>query len=153
MIEEQGKVVATEGDLVWVETCRQSACDSCASKAGCGHGALAKLGAKTVHMQALCEFDVAVGDQVVVGVPEQVLLRSSVLAYIMPLVTMMLAALLSEHWWQSDLVSGLAGVLGLAFGFLLLRWHFQKHRHDQYYQPMVLRRVYAEASHGRIAIR
>ncbi|MBF2948649.1 transcriptional regulator, partial [Pseudomonas aeruginosa] len=36
MIEEQGRVVATEPGAVWVETVCRSTCSSCSANAGCG---------------------------------------------------------------------------------------------------------------------
>lgn len=148
MIEEQGRVVATEPGLVWVETQRQSACDACESKAGCGHSVLARLGGKTVHMQALCDLNVAVGDLVMVGIPEQVLLKSSFLAYLMPLITMLAAALMADLWWGSDLIVGAAAILGLGLGFGLLGLHFRRHQHDQRFQPVVIKRLCSGAVGG-----
>ena len=141
MIEELGKVVATQGPMAWIETQRSSACDACSAKSGCGHSALAKLGAKSVHMEARCDIEVSVGDQVVVGVPESVMVKSSLLAYLMPLVMMLVGALIADSMGASDDATALAAVLGLAFGFVVLRWHFKKNQHDSRYQPQVLRRV------------
>ncbi|MVF14690.1 SoxR reducing system RseC family protein [Ketobacter sp. MCCC 1A13808] len=143
MIEEIGKVVALDRNVAWVETVRTSACDSCSAKSGCGHSALAKLGQNHVHMQALSNLILNVGDQVVVGVPEDVMMKSSVLAYLMPLLGMMFSALVAEQLGAGDLPTALAGVSGLALGFLLLRWHFHKNQHDERYRPVVLRRIYS----------
>lgn len=44
MIEEQGRVVATEPGAVWVETVRRSTCSSCSANAGCGQGLMQRLG-------------------------------------------------------------------------------------------------------------
>lgn len=142
MIEENGRVVATDPGFAWVETSRQSACDSCSAKSGCGHSALAKLGQNSVHMQAVCDMDVSVGDQVVVGVPEEIMLKSSFLAYMMPLLAMMTLALAADTIWSHDLVTAVAGMTGLAAGFAILRWHFHRNQHDERYQPVVLRRLY-----------
>ncbi len=141
MIEEVGKVVAIKGNLAWVETLRQSACDTCSAKAGCGHSALAKLGQKTNHLQASCPFNVEVGERVVVGVPEDIMLKSSVMAYLMPLLMMLVFALVVDHYASREAYTALAAVLGLALGFVFLRWHFSRHQHDQRYQPVVLRRA------------
>lgn len=140
MIEEKGKVVAVKGDLAWVETLRQSACDSCSAKSGCGHSALAKLGQKTNHLEASCDLDVMVGDQVVVGVPEDVMVKSSILAYLMPLITMIGFALMADAYFSNEGITALFAIAGLAAGFMLLRWHFRRNQHDQRYQPVVLRR-------------
>jgi len=150
MIEEHGRVVATDPGLAWVETIRQSACDSCSAKSGCGHSALAKLGQSAVHMQALCDISVSVGDQVVVGVPEEIMVKSSFLAYLMPLLSMMVFGLLADAAGAQDLMTALAGLAGLGAGFALLRWHFHQNQHDDRYQPVVLRRVYGSPHHDSL---
>lgn len=141
MIEENGRVVATDPGYAWVETTRHTACDTCSAKSGCGHSTLAKLGQSAVHMQALCDIDVSVGDQVVVGVPEDIMVKSSLLAYLMPLVLMMVFALAADSFWAQDLLTALSGMAGLGLGFVALRWHFQRNQHDERYQPVVLRRL------------
>ena len=143
MIEEVGKVVAIEGNQAWVETLRQSACDSCSAKSGCGHSALAKLGQKTNHLQASCELSVSVGEQVVVGVPEDIMVKSSLLAYLMPLIFMLFFSLVADHYLASEGLVAMFGLMGLALGFGYLRWHFSRNRHDQRYQPVVLRKAVA----------
>lgn len=140
MIEEMGKVVAVNGRRAWVETTRQSACDSCSAKSGCGHSVLAKLGQKSYHMEANCKFEVDVGEHVVVGVPEDVVVRSSFLAYLLPLLVMLGLSLLADHYTSNEAVTALFACLGLASGFVVLRWHFKRHEHDPRYQPVVLRR-------------
>lgn len=141
MIEETGRVVARDPGYAWVETIRQSACDSCSAKSGCGHSALAKLGRDSIHMQALCDIDVSVGDQVVVGVPEDIMVKSSLLAYLMPLLLMLIGVLVADELWGQDLLTAASGLIGLGLGFAVLRWHFKRNRHDERYQPVVLRRL------------
>jgi sigma-E factor negative regulatory protein RseC len=143
MIEESGRVVATETGSVWVETVRTAACDTCSAKSGCGHSTLAKLGRDSVHMHARCDIDVAIGDQVVVGVPEEIMVKSSLLAYLMPLVAMLIGVLVADELWGQDIFTALAGMAGLGLGFGLLRWHFHRNQHDERYQPVVLRRLCA----------
>lgn len=143
MIEETGKVVALDGKTAWVETQRTSACDSCSAKSGCGHSALAKLGQKHVHMQAWSDLMLNIGDRVVVGVPEDVLMKSSLLAYLMPLLGMLGGALIADQLHAGDLITAVSGLVGLLSGFLVLRWHFHRNQHDTRYRPVVLRRVYS----------
>ena len=145
MIEETGRVVAVEEGAVWVETIRQSACQSCSAKAGCGHSALSKLGRQTVHFRATANSRYAVGDDVVIGVPESLVVTSSLLAYLMPLVVALGLALTADHFTGSDGWAALAGMLGLAVGFAALRWYFRRNRLDDRYQPVVLRRAFAQS--------
>ena len=128
MIEETGKVVALDGKTAWVETQRTSACDSCSAKSGCGHSALSKLGQKHVHMQAWNELILDIGDLVVVGVPEDILMKSSVLAYLMPLLGMLGGALIADQLQAGDLLTAVSGLVGLLAGFLGLRWHFHRNQ-------------------------
>lgn len=144
MIEETGRVVAVEEGAVWVETIRQSACQSCSAKAGCGHSALSKLGRQTVHFRATASGHFAVGDDVVIGVPESLVVTSSLLAYLMPLVIALGLALLADHYTGSDGWAALAGLLGLAVGFAALRWYFSHNQLDDRYQPVVLRRAFVQ---------
>lgn len=146
MIEETGRVVAVEEGAVWVETIRQSACQSCSAKAGCGHSALSKLGSKTAHIRASASQPFAVGDDVIIGIPESLVVTSSLLAYMMPLVIALAGALLADHFTGSDGWAALAGAAGLGVGFGLLRWHFARNRHDDRYQPVVLRRAWGNTT-------
>lgn len=139
MIEETGKVVAVEEGAVWIETIRQSSCQSCSAKSGCGHSALSKLGRDTVHLKAGTSQRFEVGDEVVIGVPETVVVTSSLLAYLMPLVVALVFALPVDAYTHSDGYTALAGMAGLALGFVALRLHFQRNQHDERYQPQVLR--------------
>ncbi len=67
MIEEQGRVVATEPGAVWVETVRRSTCSSCSANAGCGQGLMQRLGvgARRARVRALSDLSLRVGDAVV----------------------------------------------------------------------------------------
>ena len=148
MIEESGRVVAVEDGAVWVESIRQTACQSCAARKGCGQSALAKLGQQhKSHVRALNAFHLDVGDQVVIGVPEDVVMKGTLVAYLMPLVMMLVAAITADSFTRQDLWVALAGLGGLAFGFLLVRLHFLAVNKDKRYQPVVLRRS-AGDGHG-----
>lgn len=78
MIEEQGRVVATEPGAVWVETVRRSTCSSCSANAGCGQGLMQRLGvgAGRARVRALSDLSLRVGDAVVLGIHEDLLLRA-----------------------------------------------------------------------------
>jgi len=141
MIEEIGKVVAVEDGAVWVETIRQSACQSCSARSGCGHSALSRLGRQAVHLRAGTTQRYDVGEEVVIGVPETVVVSSSLLAYLMPLVLALLLAIPVDTMTHSDGYTALAALLGLGLGLGALRLHFTRNQHDQRYEPQVLRRA------------
>lgn len=141
MIEEQGRVVAVEPGAVWVETRRQSTCSACIASAGCGQGLMDKLGVGRERglVRALCELQLQVGDAVVIGVREELLLRGSLLVYLLPLLCLFAAALLVRELGLSEpLVIG-AGLAGLVAGFLLVRWRSRFVADRPQMQPVVLR--------------
>lgn len=156
MIEETAHVVAVEGEHAWVETERRSSCSSCSAK-GCGTGALSKvLGAKVQRMRVSNPVNAAEGDAVVVGIDEGVLLKGSVLVYIMPLVLMLAGGLLGEALapqWDSngESMSLLFGLLGLGGGLLWLR-AFNRHATDNpRYTAVILRILPAAAAVNTIS--
>ncbi|MCG8672261.1 MAG: SoxR reducing system RseC family protein [Pseudomonadales bacterium] len=140
MIEETGRVVAVEEGSVWVESIRQTACQSCSARQGCGQSALAKLGQQHKnHVRAINAFNLNVGDNVVIGVPEDVVMKGTLVAYMMPLIFMLVASVAADSVDAGDLWVTLSGLIGLAIGFALVRLHFLRIRKDKRYQPVVLR--------------
>jgi sigma-E factor negative regulatory protein RseC len=141
MIEEQGRVVALEEGAVWVETLRKSTCSSCSISAGCGQGLLDKLGAegRRGHVRALCDLRLSIGDAVVIGVREDLLVRGSVLVYLIPLLGLFAAALLAQWLTLGEplvIVCAFLGFIASCFG---VRWHGARHAGDPALQPVVLR--------------
>lgn len=147
MLIETGRVVAVEADeeALWVETIRQSTCGSCAANKGCGHGLLNRIsdgrsGYIRVLSGAVAARQCEVDDQVRISIPEQVILRGSMIVYMLPLFFMLAGAVSCEVLWpaggQSVTIAG--AIVGLAMGFTLVRWHAWRHRQDSDLQPTVL---------------
>lgn len=144
MLTETGRVVALEADGLWVETIRKSTCGTCAVRKGCGHGLLNRMAdGKRGYIRVLpgdqCLDDIRVNDQVLVGIPEEVILRGSFVAYVLPLLGMLMGALAAASWLEehADLSALMGAIAGLGLGFLLVRWHGSRHRHDPAYQPIL----------------
>lgn len=123
MITETGQVVAESGDRVWVMTIRQSACQSCSARHGCGQKALATMSQGKAN-QILVDntLGARVGDQVTLAIEETALLGASLLVYALPLL-LLVAGAVAGHWWagQTDAGAMLGAVTGLGSGFLLVR--------------------------------
>ena len=158
MLVETGRVVAVEGDALWVETIRQSTCGSCAARKGCGHGLLNRIGdGRTGYVRVLsgesaaCE--AAVDDQVRISIPEQVILRGSVVVYVLPLLCMLAAAATAHGLWPArpDLAAAAGAALGLGLGFALVRLHAWRHRDDRSLQPTLLEVLPHPALPARLA--
>ncbi|MCG7201123.1 SoxR reducing system RseC family protein [Marinobacter pelagius] len=139
MITETGKVIATKGDQVWVQTIRASACQSCSARSGCGQRALASVsGGRANQILVANTINARVGDDVTIGIEERALLGASMRVYALPLVAMVLATIAGHNLTGgSDLGAMLGAVAGLGGGFVLTRLFTD--RRDGY-EPRLLRR-------------
>lgn len=148
MLEEKAQVVRVDGGEVWVETRRSSSCGSCSAQKGCGTATLSKvLGARRNIVRVLSDIPLVVGDQVVIGIREQALVRGSLAVYAVPILLLLLGGLMGELgarqflWDNAELASMVLGISGLAAGLLWLRAFTRRIRNDQAYQPVVMRRL------------
>ena len=151
MIEEQARVVAIEGDYALVETQRKSTCESCAVNKGCGTASVSKVfGRQAVQLKALNHSNARVNGQVVIGIDEAWLLKGSFVAYVVPLLLMLFCAGIGEmidaRFWggESEGVTILGAMLGLAAGFIWLRRYTRNLRQQNVCQPEILRNVPSE---------
>ncbi|APU29616.1 transcriptional regulator [Ectopseudomonas alcaliphila JAB1] len=147
MIEERGRVVALEPGAVWVETLRKSTCSSCSANAACGQGLMDRLGVgrQRGYVRALSQMQLAVGDSVIIGVREDLLVRSSLLVYLLPLLGLFAAALLADGLGLSEPLVIFAGLSGLLASWLLVRWRAARVAENPLLQPVVLRTLLATA--------
>ena len=158
MLVETGRVVAVDPDGVWVETIRQSTCGSCAAQQGCGHSLLNRISdGKRSYIRVLsgaqdCE-QCRVDDQVRISIPEDVLLRGSLVVYMLPLFCLLLGPVMAVGLLpgDQDMLAALGAVAGFGVGFILVRWHAHRHRHDQSLQPTLLEVLRPLADPVRIA--
>lgn len=141
MIEEQGRVIAVESGAVWIETLRRSTCSGCSMNAGCGQGILGRLGVGSGRgrVRALSSLKLAPGDEVVLGVGEDVLLKSALLFYLSPLLGLFALALLAARIGLGEPLIMMAGVAGFLLAWLFVRRLARRHSDDPAMQPVVLR--------------
>jgi sigma-E factor negative regulatory protein RseC len=117
MIEETARVVAIENDQLLLEAETRAACSSCAARQGCGTSVLSKwVGRKFTRFQATNTVNARVGDEVVVGLAEEAMLRGSVFVYLLPLLAMIGFALLADGLISTDTASRDLLVLVSALG-------------------------------------
>jgi len=142
MLLETGRVVAVEDEGVWVETIRKTTCGTCAAQKGCGHGILNRIsdGRRSLVRALpgkLSPSECAVDDEVSISIPEHVLVRGSLVVYILPLILMLAGAAAGAALvpGSTDLASGMGAVLGFGAGITLVRWHARLHRNDPDLQP------------------
>lgn len=118
-IQEEGVVVAVTADGVWVETQRQSGCQSCSSRGGCGVGIMQKALNRRQHkVRVQTDQPVQVGDHVRLLLPATALVQASVLMYFLPLLGLILGAVAGQSLFASD--AGSIGGAVVSFTAVLL---------------------------------
>ena len=152
MIEESALVVACDDEgYATVETQVRAACGSCSASSGCGTSVVAGLFKRRRNrLRVRNPIQAMPGQQVVVGLQEHSLVSASLMAYLLPLVCLILGAIAAQEaaryldWSAVELVSIAGGLLGLFGGFALLR-RFSRHtRQNPNYQAVILRRDIGE---------
>ncbi len=137
MIEEPGIVVAVDADGVWVATQRKTTCGSCSAKAACGQGLLNSLSAdKKPHtLKVRSDLQLREGDQVVLAISQQALVRSAFLVYMLPLFMMFVAALAVDALSASEPWIIFAAALGFLGGALWVRLYSDRYLDPAAMQP------------------
>ena len=139
MVEESGIVLSVSEGLAEVETVRTSSCTACQAKSACGHHAIAKVSSSNrMRMMVSDSLDSQIGQEVVVGIPEDTLLKASVWMYLVPLLGLVLGAVLPGLVNDSSALAALGSVLGLTAGLYFARKESLKHVNDPDFQPKIL---------------
>jgi sigma-E factor negative regulatory protein RseC len=146
MIEEPATVIFADDGYAIVETRQRPACGSCASSGSCSTTILSGLFKRRYNrLRVSNSIEARPGDLVIIGMRENALLRVSFVAYLLPLVCMIMMAmamqaLASQLAWQlGELPQVLGGLLGLIAGFFLLKRHTGLKRNESDYQAVILR--------------
>ena len=123
MIKESGQVIAIDEDGLWVETLKQSACASCAAKAGCGQNMMSRVLGESNFTHIKADFrqsesfqEWQVGDEVEIGVTERALLLSSIFSYLFPLVGLFVLLGVTVSINENELLAVMSAFVGLVLG-------------------------------------
>jgi sigma-E factor negative regulatory protein RseC len=123
-----------------LEIQRKTACGLCGKTRGCGNSIWGKLFAhQSTSFKAQNPIKAKVGDSVVVGINERALLKSALLLYIAPLVTMMIGAILMNVLMHNNAGSMLGSLIGLIIGFVWVKGHTTASRYFLEQHPVILR--------------
>ncbi|NKN33313.1 SoxR reducing system RseC family protein [Marichromatium bheemlicum] len=147
MIEEQGRVIARDGDHLWVQTQRQSVCGGCAARGACGTSLLERLFSRRLaKVRARDRIGAEVGDEVVLAISAQGVLRLSLAAYLAPTLGLVLGAVAGNALGgaNADAVGLLGAGLGLTLALVWLRGYSRALARDPSRQPEVVRRLAPE---------
>jgi sigma-E factor negative regulatory protein RseC len=144
LITETGRVLEVEGDWAWVACRRQVECARCAEGRGCGGGVLGRLLGDRLHKIRAATGSVAVspGDQVVIGLGEDVVLRAAAVVYLVPLLLALAGgAAATVLAGGGDFAALVGAAVGLALGLRWARAFGRRNAADSALHPVILRRT------------
>lgn len=134
MIEQTARVLEVDGESVLLATEQQAGCQSCDVKGGCGTSVIGRLFPQRPQQhlrlsQANIKPPARPGDQVVIGIDEGHLQKSTLFLYAVPLLGLLVGALLGgflgerfEIGASGEPMSILLGLLGLSIGLIALKY-------------------------------
>lgn len=138
-------IIGRQGNVYQLQTQRQSSCNACASKSGCGTSTLSNyMGNKPIVFEVTDSLEFQPGDRVEVAIPENGVLWGSFMIYILPLLSFMLGYVIGEHVFAMSDLSLLLALLSLAGSFMFVRSYINKANQDGKFYPVILRRIQGE---------
>jgi sigma-E factor negative regulatory protein RseC len=144
MLKEQARIVAIDNEAVWVETIQLSTCGSCAAKKGCGQSLLASMEAKPNYLRVLLPAgdanDYQLDQSVTIGLPENIVVNTSLLLYLLPLCLMLATSAFAHSYFASESLTIAMAVVGLSLGGMAIRFYSYKYRYDPRFQPVIVDR-------------
>ena len=122
MMAEEGMVKRTMGSKAWVVTRRSDMCESCSS-----HGACKALGGgQEMEVEAINTAQASPGDQVLLTLEDQSLVKLSFLVYMFPILTLIAGVVLGQKvapvmGLRPELSSFGLGAILFGLAFLIVR--------------------------------
>ena len=143
MVEGIAQVVKIEGKTAWLVPEQGSSCGSCASATACGSKGIGTTASRLDNRRFRIDNDanLAVGERVVFGIRDNVLLKASITAYAIPLATLVLAGSLAQWMFGSDTITMAALFVGLVIGLGISRMEAGRLQTRGDLAPLFLRRA------------
>jgi sigma-E factor negative regulatory protein RseC len=140
MLEETARVIDVRDGMLLAETESRSGCNHC-SVNNCTTSVVAKLfGVRRNRLVMENSIDARTGDRVVIGIPDALLVRASVMAYLWPLLSMLGVTEIGESSGVLGIWLSLLALSGLAIGFFVV-YRATRGWSSQRYKPRLLRIV------------
>jgi sigma-E factor negative regulatory protein RseC len=122
-MQEEGNVIALQGDHALVSTFHKDACAGCSAKGACH----TLGGGKERRVSALNRAGAGVGDRVLLSVSSGSVLGAGFLAYMAPVLALLLGALvgktLGPGWgWSEQSGAVVLGLVSLVACWMAVRW-------------------------------
>jgi len=145
MLEETATVVNADNEHIWLQVEKQSACGQCSVNKGCGTSILAAYFNRYPEEIKLPNTHKAkTGDQVLIGLPENAILKGSMLVYLFPILGILFGALLGQYLagvfaGASELYSIVLGLAGFFVGAKWAKHSVAKVRNYKTFQPVLIK--------------
>ncbi len=154
MLTENARILAIDEDCLWVESIQQTTCKSCSAKSSCGAGLLNKIHtARRNQIRVLFSAkqqasDFQIGDRVVIAIPESLVLKMSLLLYLLPLVGLIAGAALGQYLFEQyeglvqfigqEMQSIIFAAVGFVVAICYIRRRAKQSEYDKRLQPVLL---------------
>jgi len=122
MIETTARVVSAHNGTILVEPSNESGCGGCKSRSVCGVSGLGKyFSGNRKAIEVHCADGVRVGDELQLSMSAGDMLKSGLLAYLLPSVLALIGAAVGATLGMGDAGAVLGAAVGIAVGLLLGR--------------------------------
>lgn len=124
MIEEQAIVIKASKTHVTLEVVRSKPCGLCGQVKGCGNSIWGKIFShQSGQIEIRNNLNAKLGDEVILGIDETLMLKSSLMLYGVPLLLMFLGMIIAQmvSHDKSDLYSLIGAVTGLLLGVMMIK--------------------------------
>ena len=141
MLRESAVVISYENGIAKVKCQSQSACGQCSAKNNCGTSSLSELNGKRgehiFNVETL--MPLREGQIVEIGLEEKSMLLSALLMYVVPLLTLLIATMLSDYISHNEILRAIL-IFGLtALSFIFVKSYSRKLGQQTEFQPVLLR--------------
>jgi sigma-E factor negative regulatory protein RseC len=153
MIEKSGVVIKTKAQFAIVQVLPASGCQHCVNHHECGTANLISMfRPKYGTVKVVNQLAAQIGDQVIIGLEENSLLRTSMIFYLLPLLGLFIGAIGYEwvvvmmQWPESEILTIGASLLGLGLGLLQAQQIHAKISQNIRYYPVIIKKLVSEKS-------
>ena len=124
MIEEEAIVIKASKENVTLAVVRSKPCGLCGQVRGCGNSIWGKIFShRSGHIETRNNLNAKLGDVVVLGIDETLMLKSSLMLYGVPLFTMFLGMVIAHSFVKemAELYALMGAVTGLFLGVVVIK--------------------------------
>ena len=126
-MQHTGLVISCQDDKALVRFVRSKACAHCGACAGQKH-----------HTQVKIPGEAPVGSQVDVEMPDQQVVKASLMGYVLPLLMLLLGMAIGSLFFDNEGMWALLGLIFMGISWLILRLAEKKMRRRAIWQPKIL---------------